>query len=101
MKQLHLFMVFMALIIAGCQTAKETDYDVYMIPDLMKTGENGVISQELIYPLDNKPTPECALASGSFKARMTIYCVVHSPMPLIASSDLQNSSTFWAGSKVI
>ena len=59
MKRLHLLMAFMALIIAGCDIAKKTDHDVYMIPALMKTGENGVISQELIYPLDNKPTPQC------------------------------------------
>ena len=59
MKRQLILMAFMALLIAGCGTARKTDPDVYLIPDIMKTGENGVISQELIYPLDDRPTPEC------------------------------------------
>ncbi len=38
---------------------RKTDRDEYRIPALMKTGVNGVISQELIFSLDNKPTPQC------------------------------------------
>lgn len=31
----------------------------FHIPDLAKPGEGGYVSGELIYPLDNKPTPQC------------------------------------------
>jgi predicted neuraminidase len=31
----------------------------YKIPPLMKSGDPGYVSSELIYSLDNKPTPEC------------------------------------------
>jgi predicted neuraminidase len=31
----------------------------YKIPPLMKPGDAGFVSSELIYSLDNKPTPEC------------------------------------------
>ena len=31
----------------------------YDIPPVAKSGEDALISAELIYPLDNKPTPEC------------------------------------------
>lgn len=31
----------------------------FIIPELAKLGENGLITAELVYPLDNRPTPEC------------------------------------------
>jgi predicted neuraminidase len=47
------------LFTAGSNTSRIVKQDEFSIPDVMKTGENGVILQELIYPLDNTPTPQC------------------------------------------
>ena len=52
-------MALLALISEACNTGGKPDQTVYMIPELTGIGENGVISQELIFSLDNRPTPEC------------------------------------------
>ena len=31
----------------------------FIIPEVAKQGDNGFITSELIYPLENRPTPEC------------------------------------------
>ena len=51
------------LFMSGCNSPGTNGQNDYVIPGLMKTGENGVISQELIYPLDNRPTPQCHATS--------------------------------------
>ncbi len=56
-------LLFAAILFTGCVSAPKTDRDAYVIPPLMKTGKNGVILQELIYSLENKPTPQCHASS--------------------------------------
>ena len=56
-------MACILLFISGCNSAEKSRQNDYVIPGIMKTGENGVLSQELIYPLDNRPTPKCHATS--------------------------------------
>jgi len=46
------FTVF--ILISGWSFAQDV-----VLPDIVKVGEGGLIKSELIYSLDNKPTPEC------------------------------------------
>ena len=46
------FMVF--IFSSGWSSAQDV-----VLPDIVKVGEGGLIKSELIYSLDNKPTPEC------------------------------------------
>ncbi|OHB79597.1 MAG: sialidase [Planctomycetes bacterium RBG_16_55_9] len=47
-----------SLVLAGCAVAAPGEGKLEL-PPLAKVGENGYIQGELIYSLDNKPTPEC------------------------------------------
>lgn len=38
---------------------RTTNSQEFLIPELAKAGESGYLSGELIYPLDDKPTPQC------------------------------------------
>lgn len=40
-------------------TCAVSDADADSIPDVAKVGEGGLLAAELIYPLDDKPTPQC------------------------------------------
>lgn len=44
------------------------------IPDVAKPGSNGIIKSELIYPLDDKPTPQCHAST-----------IVETPQGLVAA----------------
>jgi len=57
--RLYSIATILAFIIAGCNTTKTKDHFGFVIPEIMQTGKDGVISQELIYQLENKPTPQC------------------------------------------
>jgi len=46
-------------ICAGCTNVPKTEMEDSTIPDVVKTGETGVLMQELIYPLESRPTPQC------------------------------------------
>ncbi|MFC2116632.1 exo-alpha-sialidase, partial [Bacteroidota bacterium] len=59
MRRIYSLLVFIALPFTGCNTVPKTDQEVYVLPALVKTGENGVISQELVFSLENRPTPQC------------------------------------------
>jgi predicted neuraminidase len=54
-----LFIGLILVIFAGCKPVSNTDQEVYLIPDLMKPQDKGVIHQEFIYTQENSPTPEC------------------------------------------
>ncbi len=51
--------VLCILISMGCKTNEKVDKNRNSIPGLIKTGEQGLIKQELIFPLESKPTPNC------------------------------------------
>jgi len=98
MKQLYYLVPLLALSILSCRTqpknnanaeiqanAKIDDSDLandvtgnYNLPPLSKPGNGAYISGQLMYPLDNKPTPECHASS-----------IVETPSGLLA--------TFFAG----
>ncbi len=54
MKHLLSIVSALALMLGSCATAKE-----YVIPDPAKPGDGAYVAGELIYPLDDKPTPQC------------------------------------------
>ncbi len=43
----------------GCSNVPKTGMKDNVLPDVVKAGENGVLVQELIYPLESRPTPQC------------------------------------------
>src|SRR6187401_1804964 len=47
------FALMLMGLVSQCQTPN------YKIPPLVKTGDVGFVSSELIYPLNDKPTAEC------------------------------------------
>ena len=49
--------IFLPLLCA--LTAASLSAAEFNIPDVAQPGENGYVSGELIYPLNNKPTPQC------------------------------------------
>ncbi len=49
---------FFLLFINGITIAQDVS-DPGLLPELAKIGEGGLLESELIYALDNKPTPEC------------------------------------------
>lgn len=53
-----LIMSAFTVVFVGCTVSAQEEGGTEM-PPLAKSGQNGYISGELIYPLDNKPTPEC------------------------------------------
>ncbi len=46
------------MVLVGCTVSAQEEGGT-KVPPLAKPGQNGYISSELIYSLDNKPTPEC------------------------------------------
>ncbi len=57
-----LTIIAISMTLVGCTAAAPTDGEAEM-PAVAGPGENGYISGELIYALDNRPTPECHASS--------------------------------------
>lgn len=55
-------LIFVLLIAFSCTTNKENYNDItgnYFLPPLAQVGEGAYLKGELVYGLDNKPTPQC------------------------------------------
>tara|TARA_R100001369_G_C3322135_1_gene169145 strand:+ start:1017 stop:2177 length:1161 start_codon:yes stop_codon:yes gene_type:complete len=71
MKSIHYFLTALTFIIFSCKSKTEktatteelkSGNDItgnFTLPPLSQPGQGAYLSGELIYPLDNKPTPEC------------------------------------------
>ncbi|SHE40725.1 Predicted neuraminidase (sialidase) [Arenibacter palladensis] len=71
MKSIHYFLTALTFIIFSCKSKTEktatteelkSGSDItgnFTLPPLSQPGQGAYLSGELIYPLDNKPTPEC------------------------------------------
>ena len=53
------FLITIFLVIATAGTCNLTLAENLELPDVAKPGEGGYVSSELIYPLGDKPTPQC------------------------------------------
>jgi SSS family solute:Na+ symporter len=58
-KTVPFILVGLILLFSGCHTRTNPDQNSSEIPGLVLPGENGYLSGEFIYPLDDQPTPQC------------------------------------------
>ena len=58
-KTVPIILLGLIMLFSACQTRTAPEQNVAEIPLLTAKGEHGYLSGEFIYPLDDKPTPEC------------------------------------------
>jgi predicted neuraminidase len=56
---LGLFLLGLIMLFSACQSKTAPEGKAMEIPKLAVEGENGYVSGKFIYPLDDRPTPEC------------------------------------------
>jgi SSS family solute:Na+ symporter len=58
-KTVPVMLVGLAMLISACQSRRAAALNTMEIPALIEPGEHGYVSGEFIYPLDDRPTPQC------------------------------------------